>query len=67
MKKRKKRKKQVKLPVPLQIQPEELEALQLRSKLSVSDWAKTYRKLSRKTTRLHGDWSHELTPFILAS
>jgi len=32
-------------------------------RLSVAEWAVARRKLSKKTTHLAGDWSHDYTPF----
>ena len=53
------------LPVPLPVQPEEREVLMPRKRLTVADWALQKRKLSRKTTNLAGDWSHEYTPYAV--
>lgn len=53
------------LPVPLPIQPEEIEVLQPRDRLSVSEWAVQRRKLSAKTTNYDGDWSHDYSPFLV--
>lgn len=53
------------LPTPLELQSEEKEVLQLRSSIGIADWALKNRKLSRKTTRFHGKWSHEYVPFLV--
>lgn len=58
------RRKVTKLPTPLPIQPEEIEALQLTTQLSVTEWAAKYRKLSSMTSRFHGSWQHDKTPFL---
>lgn len=52
-------------PAPMPIQAEELDILEHRDKISVADWALTKRKLSAKTTKHYGDWSHEYTPFMV--
>lgn len=51
--------------VPLLIQPEEVEVLMPRDRVSVADWAAQSRRLSPKTTNLAGDWSHEYTPYAV--
>jgi phage terminase large subunit GpA-like protein len=53
------------LPAPLPLQPEELEILSPRKKLTVSEWALANRKLSPKTSNYDGPWSHEITPWAV--
>ena len=53
------------LPKPLPIQPEEMDILSPRSRLSCDEWAEKYRKLSSKTTNLAGDWSNDYVPFMV--
>ena len=50
-------------PVPLAIQPEEVELLAPGDRLTVSEWAAQKRKLSPKTTHLSGDWSNDIAPW----
>ena len=52
-------------PVPLPIQEEELEVLEPRDRLTVSQWAEKHRVLSRMTSDVDGPWSHEYTPFLV--
>lgn len=54
-----------KFPIPLAIQPEEVELLTPRDRLSVSQWAVAHRRLSPKTSHLHGPWTNEITPFAV--
>jgi len=54
-----------KLPTPLPIQIEEVEVLDREARLSVSEWAEKYRKLSAKTSDLAGSWSNDYTPFLV--
>lgn len=37
--------------------------LEPRQKLTVAEWALNKRILSKKTSRYHGQWSHDYTPF----
>ena len=53
------------LPKPLAIQPEELEILAPRKKLTVSEWALQRRILSAKTSNFAGPWSHDYVPFAV--
>jgi len=53
------------MPVPLPLQPEEVELLTPRDRMSVSQWAEKKRQLSSKTTDLHGPWSHDYTPYLV--
>ena len=53
------------LPRPLPLQAEELEILEVRDRLSIAQWAQRKRKISAKTTDLDGDWSHDITPFLV--
>ena len=53
------------LPVPLPIQPEEMEVLEPRERINAAQWAVNKRKLSAKTSDLAGDWSHEYTPYLV--
>lgn len=53
------------LPIPLPIQPEEIEVLQPRDRLSVSEWAMQRRKLSPKTSEFDGNWTHDYSPFLV--
>jgi len=53
------------LPAPLPLQAEELEVLDVRDRLTCSQWAQERRVLSRKTTDLDGRWSHDYTPFLV--
>lgn len=59
------KKTEYEFPAPLPIQPEELEVLSPRDRVSVADWAVTKRKLSSKTTNFDGDWSHDYTPYAV--
>jgi len=52
-------------PTPLQVQPEEIEVLEPRDRVSVADWAVQRRKLSPKTSDIHGPWSHEYAPYTV--
>jgi len=52
-----------KLPKPLPLQPEELEVLSPRTKLSVSEWAEQKRILPKKTSKISGPWRNELAPY----
>ena len=54
-----------KLPRPLAIQPEELEVLSPRKKLTVSECALQRRILSSKTSNFSGPWSHDYTPWAV--
>ena len=53
------------LPKPLAIQPEELEILSPRKKLTVSECALQRRILSSKTSNFAGPWSHYYTPWAV--
>lgn len=53
------------LPLPFALQPEELDILQPRDRLSLAQWAPKHRKLSPKTSHLAGDWSNDITPFMV--
>jgi len=53
------------LPRPLPMQPEEMDVLEPQEIISVSKWAGKFRRLSRKTTDIDGDWSHEYTPHLV--
>ncbi len=53
------------LPAPLAVQAEELDVLEVRDRPGVGDWALAKRKLSAKTTRYHGDWSHDYVPYAV--
>jgi len=55
----------IKLPSPLPLQPEEEDLLSRRKRLSVSQWAEKYRRLSAKTTNLAGDWSNDYCPYLI--
>ena len=57
--------RETKLPHPLPIQPEEMEVLSPRKRMTVAEWALNRRQLSRKTSRYHGQWSHYYTPFAV--
>lgn len=57
--------KQFILPKPLPVQPEELEVLGPRKRLTVSESALQRRILSRKTSRYSGPWSHDYTPWAV--
>ncbi len=52
-------------PVPLGIQPEEADVLEIRDRPGVGDWAVAKRKLSHKTTRYHGDWTNDYVPYAV--
>lgn len=52
-------------PKPLAIQPEEIEVLNFRKRLSVSQWAVKKRILNSKTTNHSGPWTHDFTPFAI--
>jgi len=56
---------QATLPRPLPLQPEELEILEPRDHMSVSQWAESFRRLSPKTSDIHGPWSNDYTPFLV--
>ncbi len=49
----------------LPIQAEEVEILQPRDSLTVSQWAEKRRKLSKLTSNYDGDWSNKYTPFLI--
>jgi phage terminase large subunit GpA-like protein len=51
------------LPRPLPLQPEELEVLEPRERMSCSEWAPRRYVLSEKTAELPGPWSHDVAPF----
>ncbi|MGA1979475.1 MAG: terminase gpA endonuclease subunit [Sedimentisphaerales bacterium] len=53
------------LPRPLPIQPEELEILSPRKKMTVAEWALNRRVLSPKTSNYAGSWSHDFTPWAV--
>ncbi len=53
------------LPQPLPIQPEELEVLSPRKRMTVAEWALNRRVLSSKTSNYAGPWSHDYTPFAV--
>jgi len=49
----------------LAMQPEEIETIEVRDKLTVSQWAQQRRILSRKESRYAGPWSNALCPFLV--
>ncbi len=61
----KKKQTKSKFPKPLAMQPEELEVLSPRKKLTVSQWALERRVLSPKTSNFSGPWSHDINPWTV--
>ena len=58
------------IPGVLEITPyalfqEEIETIEVRDKLTVSQWAESRRILSRKESRYEGPWSHSICPYLV--
>lgn len=49
----------------LQLQPEEIETIEIRDKLTVSQWAQQRRIMSKKESRYDGPWSNALCPYLI--